>query len=162
MPGNKCNDNSQVLSTRVARLVRERERRRSNRSPSLTDGNDGNRGIEISEHDISGTSYVEQYLEGAARAHNEGWERPDGRPIKQRLLVVANRLPVSAVRRGEDSWSLEISAGGLVSALLGVKEFEARWIGWAGVNVPDEVGQKALSRALAEKVKQSWALLFFK
>lgn len=41
------------------------------------------------------------------------------RGMKQRLLVVANRLPVSAVRRGEDSWSLEISAGGLVSALLG-------------------------------------------
>lgn len=34
----------------------------------------------------------------------------------------------------------------------GVKEFEARWIGWAGVNVPDEIGQKALTEALAEKV----------
>lgn len=33
-----------------------------------------------------------------------------------------------------------------------MKEFEARWIGWAGVNVPDEVGQKALTKALAEKV----------
>ncbi|KAK6132530.1 hypothetical protein DH2020_033739 [Rehmannia glutinosa] len=153
MPGNKYNDNSQVLSTRVGRLLRERELRRSNRVPSLIDGNnDGNRGVEISEHDISGTSsYVEQYLEGAVQALNEGWERPDGRPIRQRLLVVANRLPVSAVRRGEDCWSLEISAGGLVSALLGVKEFEARWIGWAGVNVPDEVGQRALTRALAEK-----------
>ncbi|KAL0406702.1 UNVERIFIED_CONTAM: Alpha,alpha-trehalose-phosphate synthase [UDP-forming] 1 [Sesamum latifolium] len=101
--------------------------------------------------------FGEQFLEGAARALNEGWERPDGRPARQRLLVVANRLPVSAVRRGEDSWSLEISAGGLVSALLGVKEFEARWIGWAGVNVPDEVGQKALSRALAEKANKMFA-----
>lgn len=35
----------------------------------------------------------------------------------------------------------------------GVKEFEARWIGWAGVNVPDEIGQKALTKALAEKVE---------
>ncbi|KAI3747870.1 hypothetical protein L6452_10579 [Arctium lappa] len=34
----------------------------------------------------------------------------------QRILVVANRLPVSAVRRGEESWSLKDSAGGLVSA----------------------------------------------
>ena len=34
----------------------------------------------------------------------------------------------------------------------GVKEFEAKWIGWAGVNVPDEIGQKALTKALAEKV----------
>ncbi|GFP87585.1 alpha alpha-trehalose-phosphate synthase [UDP-forming] 1 [Phtheirospermum japonicum] len=50
--------------------------------------------------------------------------------VRQRLLVVANRLPVSAVRQGDDTWSLEISAGGLVSALL---------------------GQKALTNALAEK-----------
>ena len=53
------------------------------------------------------------------RKTQEGCEKSDGTPIRQRLLVVANRLPVSAVRRGEDSWSLEISAGGLVSALLG-------------------------------------------
>ncbi|GFP78691.1 alpha alpha-trehalose-phosphate synthase [UDP-forming] 1 [Phtheirospermum japonicum] len=156
MPGNKCNDNSKVPSTRVGRLLRERVerelRRSNNRVPSSIDGNDLSRGLELSDLDISGASYVEQYLEGAAQALNEGWDnRPEGRPIKQRLLVVANRLPVSAVRRGEDSWSLEISAGGLVSALLGVKEFEARWIGWAGVNVPDEIGQKALTRALAEK-----------
>lgn len=38
----------------------------------------------------------------------------------------------------------------------GVKEFDARWIGWAGVNVPDSVGQKALTKALAEKVQNSW------
>ncbi|PIM99360.1 Trehalose-6-phosphate synthase component TPS1 [Handroanthus impetiginosus] len=151
MPANKYNDNSQVPNTRVGRLLRERELRRSSRTPSVTDGTDGNRGPEISEHDLSGSPCVEQNLEGAAPALNDGREWPDGRPIRQRLLVVANRLPVSAVRRGEDSWSLEISAGGLVSALLGVKEFEARWIGWAGVNVPDEVGQKALTKALAEK-----------
>lgn len=34
----------------------------------------------------------------------------------------------------------------------GVNEFETRWIGWAGVNVPDEVGQRSLTEALAEKV----------
>lgn len=39
----------------------------------------------------------------------------------------------------------------------GVKAFEARWIGWAGVNVPDEVGQKALTKALAEKVFTSFS-----
>ncbi|KAF8715777.1 hypothetical protein HU200_026726 [Digitaria exilis] len=81
-----------------------------------------------------------------------GFRRLGLRGMKQRLLVVANRLPVSANRRGEDQWSLEISAGGLVSALLGVKDVDAKWIGWAGVNVPDEVGQRALTRALAEKV----------
>ncbi|KAF6996875.1 hypothetical protein CFC21_013160 [Triticum aestivum] len=80
-----------------------------------------------------------------------GFRRLGLRGMKQRLLVVANRLPVSANRRGEDQWSLEISAGGLVSALLGVKDVDAKWIGWAGVNVPDEVGQQALTNALAEK-----------
>lgn len=46
----------------------------------------------------------------------------------------------------------------------GVKEFEARWIGWAGVNVPDEIGQKALTVALAEKVLKFLGALncFFK
>ncbi|KAK4398279.1 Alpha,alpha-trehalose-phosphate synthase [UDP-forming] 1 [Sesamum angolense] len=151
MPGNKYNDKSQFPSTRVGRLLRERVLRRSGRIPFLVDDADGNRELEISEHDSSGSSYVEQNLEGAALALSEGSESPEERPIRQRLLVVANRLPVSAVRKGEDSWSLEISAGGLVSALLGVKEFEARWIGWAGVNVPDEGGKKTLTEALAEK-----------
>lgn len=33
-----------------------------------------------------------------------------------------------------------------------MKEFEARWIGWAGLNVPDEIGQNTLTTELAEKV----------
>ncbi|KAH6831523.1 trehalose-6-phosphate synthase, partial [Perilla frutescens var. hirtella] len=32
-----------------------------------------------------------------------------------------------------------------------VKEFEARWIGWLGINLPDEIGQSVLTRALVEK-----------
>lgn len=122
MPGNKCNDNSQVPSTRIARLLRDRELRRSSRASSSSDGTDGNVGSEVFENDSSASSYVEQYLENIAQAHNKGWESPDGRPIRQRLLVVANRLPVSAVRKDKDSWLLEINAGGLVSALLG-KDF---------------------------------------
>lgn len=39
-----------------------------------------------------------------------------------------------------------------VVCVEGVKEFDTRWIGWAGVNVPDEVGQRALTKALAEMV----------
>ncbi|KAL7087471.1 hypothetical protein ACP275_13G070000 [Erythranthe tilingii] len=143
MARNNNNDKSQVPNTRVGRLLRERELRRSGRT---SDATDGIRGLEISDIDSSsGSSSTEHNVE------SEESESPERRPIKQRLLVVANRLPVSAVRKGEDSWSLDISAGGLVSALLGVTDFEARWIGWAGVNVPDEIGQKALTKALAEK-----------
>ncbi|XP_073273698.1 alpha,alpha-trehalose-phosphate synthase [UDP-forming] 1-like [Primulina huaijiensis] len=150
MRGNKSSDDSKVPSTRIGRLLRERELRISGGLPSTIDGSDVNNVIGISEHDFSGSSFVEQYTEGNGHALDDMIERSDG-PIRQRLLVVSNRLPVSAVRGGEDSWSLEISAGGLVSALLGVKEFDARWIGWAGVNVTDEVGQKSLTEALAEK-----------
>lgn len=39
-----------------------------------------------------------------------------------------------------------------IFSVEGVKEFDTRWIGWAGVNVHDEVGQKALTKALAEMV----------
>ncbi|XP_050371113.1 alpha,alpha-trehalose-phosphate synthase [UDP-forming] 1 [Argentina anserina] len=158
MPGNKYNGNSAHIPNRVERLLRERELRKHSRASSqLNEANDNNRVTLPSDHEREEenlrNSLIEKYLEGAAaaRALNEGHEKHEARPLRQRLLVVANRLPVSAVRRGEDSWSLDISAGGLVSALLGVKEFEARWIGWAGVNVPDEIGQQALTKALAEK-----------
>ncbi|XP_004488988.1 alpha,alpha-trehalose-phosphate synthase [UDP-forming] 1 isoform X2 [Cicer arietinum] len=171
MPGNKYNGNYGSSPGRVERLVRVRELRKSSKASSLSiespdsvllsnNNNDKHVVSESFEHDLrlkenndSVASY-ERFLEGvpaAAKALTDGYEREDGKPARQRLLVVANRLPVSAVRKGEDSWSLEISAGGLVSALLGVKEFEARWIGWAGVNVVDEVGQKSLTEALAEK-----------
>lgn len=137
MPGNKCNGNSNIPTSRISRLLELRQLKKTSRASLNNEISDNYNCLEPGGHDFS---RVEKYLADAVA----------GSPT-QRLLVVANRLPVSAVRRGEDSWSLEISAGGLVSALLGVKEFEARWIGWAGVNVPDEVGQKALTKALAEK-----------
>lgn len=63
----------------------------------------------------------EDIFEGSALLKNltDGCDKQDVRVPKQRLLVVANRLPVSAIRKDEDSWGLEISVGGLVSALLG-------------------------------------------
>lgn len=128
MPGNKCSCNPSTPKTRLERLLREREIRKSIRSShSNEEIRDGNRLAEQFGNDtvlIDGESFglpsEEDSLEGgAARAFLDGCERQDGRPSKQRLLVVANRLPVSAVRKGEDSWQLEISVGGLVSALLG-------------------------------------------
>lgn len=128
MPGNKYNGNSSIPSSRIERLLRERELRRNSKASYSNEASDGNRSSELSELELrsregdgAGVSYVEQYLEGALAAHalTDGLDRPDGGPFRQRLLVVANRLPVSAVRRGEETWSLEISAGGLVSALLG-------------------------------------------
>ncbi|KAE7996324.1 hypothetical protein FH972_001056 [Carpinus fangiana] len=162
MPGNKYNCSPVTPRTRLERLLREREIRKSNRCfLSSEEARDCNSEAEIpvndscsTENNNLGLPRVEEFLNGVAAARTflaDGCKRQDGRPSKQRLLVVANRLPVSAIRRGEDSWQLEFSAGGLVTALLGLKEFDAKWIGWAGVNVPDEVGQRALTNSLAEK-----------
>ncbi|KAK9093505.1 hypothetical protein Syun_028416 [Stephania yunnanensis] len=145
MAGNSnhhSNGYSSISSNRVERLLRER-RRRFDRALQLTDHHHHHRHHDHDHHD-------EEFLESVL---NEVKESKEGRAraYRQRLLVVANRLPVSAVRKAEDCWQLEISAGGLVSALLGVKEFEAKWIGWAGVNVPDEIGQRSLTKALDEK-----------
>lgn len=151
---------------------------------------DGDKGYYQDEDMFEGNAFGKHLTDGV--------EKQDVRVPKQRLLVVANRLPVSAIRKDDDSWGLEISVGGLVSALLGknwmiecsdvsrvlvgclcsisfrvvlilelilfrlegINEFEARWIGWAGVNVPDEVGQRSLTKALAEKVR--WLDVFCK
>ncbi|XP_030508576.2 alpha,alpha-trehalose-phosphate synthase [UDP-forming] 1 [Cannabis sativa] len=77
---------------------------------------------------------------------NSNEEAKDG--SRQRLLVVANRLPFSAIRKGEEQWQLKMDAESFVTAL---QEFDVRWIGWADVNVPDETGKIALTKALAEK-----------
>lgn len=157
MPAKGYDYDSSVPPTRLERLLREHELRKFNRSnysnDDLRDAGkevDSN-GTRNSPYDLDKWFRDEEFLEGLLAARSISSEMPDGRPSKQRLLVVANRLPVAATRKGEDSWTLEISAGGLVSALLGVNDFETRWIGWAGVNVPDEVGQRSLTKALAEK-----------
>ncbi|CAA0832395.1 Alpha-alpha-trehalose-phosphate synthase [Striga hermonthica] len=156
--------NPSIPTSRLERLIRERELRRSNRSFYLNEESRESNG----DLDLFGNINELQLRNGErgfqdedllsegnnnALANNsvDVWEKQDTQVQKQRLLVVANRLPVSAIRKSEDSWSLEISVGGLVSALLGINEFEARWIGWAGVNVPDEIGQRTLTEALAEK-----------
>jgi trehalose 6-phosphate synthase len=50
----------------------------------------------------------------------------------RKLIVVANRLPVSRVRRGGEAvW--QTSPGGLVSALVPpLRENQGTWIGWSG------------------------------
>lgn len=106
--------------TRVERLLRERELRKSSRGGGgLADeaaGGDGDDAAGSGEAADVGTSAGGG---GGGARRESGGSGGALTPFKQRLLVVANRLPVSAVRRSEDSWTLEISAGGLVSALLG-------------------------------------------
>ena len=57
---------------------------------------------------------------------------------KARLIVVANRLPVTPRRaRNSNEWVFDRSSGGLVSAFLGVKNMEITWVGWVGVPVAE-------------------------
>ncbi|GLT52549.1 hypothetical protein SLA2020_258830 [Shorea laevis] len=136
MPGNKENPSPTANRSRLERLLTERKQRKldvKGEAEKLSL-------LEEEKHSelISGTS-------------SEASERREGQVSKQRLLMVANRLPVSAKRLEDNSWQLEMSTGGLVSALLGVKQFESLWIGWPGVCVQDDIGKKTLSAALAEK-----------
>ncbi len=63
----------------------------------------------------------------------------------QRLVVVANRLPLR-IRRSGAAWQAAPSPGGLVAALAPIAaDLDAQWIGWAGANPgPDEAGRRAL------------------
>lgn len=69
-----------------------------------------------------------------------------------RLIIVANRLPVSARRAPDGSWQLQASAGGLVSALLGVKQVKTVWIGWPGIWVPPGPERDALTETLLREL----------
>ncbi|XP_024377190.1 alpha,alpha-trehalose-phosphate synthase [UDP-forming] 1 isoform X2 [Physcomitrium patens] len=156
-----------VTSARVERLVRERQLRRSGSCYTLGDEVDaksevlgGNGGMVGGSGDRMGEWWAAtepQSSHSKAGAHTDNYESSRNLNDKihrsaQRLLVVANRLPVSATRLDGDKWDLQLSAGGLVSALLGVKQiFETRWIGWAGVSVHDERGRASLTEALALK-----------
>ncbi|KAL3691596.1 hypothetical protein R1sor_005247 [Riccia sorocarpa] len=140
---------------RVERLLRERQLRKSSYANLVEEATGEVSGTQVHENGGIGVgpgTARDANVQNAGITGARGYE-PHEFPIErptQRLLVVANRLPVSATRKGDD-WHLELSAGGLVSALLGVKQnFETRWIGWAGVNVPDEHGQQTLAAALAE------------
>lgn len=115
MPGNTYNGDSNHIPGRVERLLRERELRKSGRE---------NNGSEVVYLEKEEKNNVSSLLRSGERQEDvvgkgEGCYNSNNNN-RQRLLVVANRLPVSAIRKGEDSWSLEISAGGLVSALLGM------------------------------------------
>jgi hypothetical protein len=56
----------------------------------------------------------------------------------KRLLVVANRLPISLHKdSGSGEWDFNVSSGGLVSALTSIKDIAMVWIGWPGAIVED-------------------------
>lgn len=120
----------------VERLARERQEReqhlRSNGCYTPGDEVDrksealGENGRMVGGGDRAGERLADtepQSSRSRAGAHIDGYEnsgKEKSRRNAQRLLVVANRLPVSAIPLDGDKWDLQLSAGGLVSALLGM------------------------------------------
>lgn len=125
MLSNNHNNSPPTPRTRLERLLRERELRRSNRSALNEDayslGEFNSYDLFTFSGDSCGLFNEDEVLDGVSVVKDiiEGFQRSEERSSKQRLLVVANRLPVSAIRKGKETWHLEISVGGLVSALLG-------------------------------------------
>jgi len=115
-------------AARVERLLKEREMRRVRSSTGLLSEAEADVPVEVDTTESSSPTQ----RQGGADAADDGPSLSDVEP-RQRLLVVANRLPVSAKKRPDGAWSLEISAGGLVSALLGIQQnYDICWIGWPG------------------------------
>jgi len=69
----------------------------------------------------------------------------------EHVIMVSNRLPVSAVQKPDGEWELVESAGGLVSALKGVQNYHTRWIGWPGVYVKEGPDRDKLTAKLDAK-----------
>jgi trehalose 6-phosphate synthase len=60
-------------------------------------------------------------------------------PPTGRLIVVANRLPISMTRDAAGAYTFKMSSGGLVSALVSVRDrLKFAWVGWTGKESPPE------------------------
>jgi trehalose 6-phosphate synthase/phosphatase len=77
---------------------------------------------------------------------------PDEMSSKQRLLVVSNRLPLTA-RRVSGRWRGERSSGGLVAAMAPLMaQTHGLWLGWPGDALPGEPeGRAKLMREWEEE-----------
>lgn len=122
MSDNKYKASSSVPSNPTEKLLRDTQLSKESKALS-NEASDTESVSRISELKRlgPGTSRAENYSEGPfsfQACSNESKKSQEGRALRPQLLVVSNRLPFSAVRI-EDSWSLDISAGGPVTALLG-------------------------------------------
>lgn len=55
-----------------------------------------------------------------------------------RILLAANRIPVTIKRADDGSYKFSLSSGGLVTGLSGLKKAtEFQWYGWPGLNFPE-------------------------
>jgi len=70
---------------------------------------------------------------------------------RQKIIVVANRLPTKPVRDSEGNWIFERCSGGLVSCLAGIQsKFDMVWLGWPGVDVADADKETVANEAMKQ------------
>lgn len=59
-------------------------------------------------------------------------------PSNPRLIVVANRLPVTVKRSQDGNLEYSTSAGGLVSGMSGMShKLSSQWYGWPGIEISE-------------------------
>lgn len=63
---------------------------------------------------------------------------------------------MSAFKDRTGHWQLQVSAGGLVSALMGVANIETKWIGWPGARAGGRVAWagRSVNGVLAAVVRE--------
>lgn len=71
--------------------------------------------------------------------------------FKRRLIVVSNRLPVTASRSSDGVLQFKQSSGGLVSAIQSVRsQLRFLWIGWLGIEIAIDEQKEVSDRLLSE------------
>lgn len=86
-------------------------------------------------------------IQNRASKSMKRYETPLGHA--KRLIIVANRLPISLHRNSESGeWGFKVSAGGLVSALTSIKDLPMVWIGWPGAVVEDQKEREEITAKL--------------
>ena len=93
-----------------------------------------------------------QLRELKADQDDEPEEQPEGKPIRRRILVVANRLPIRATRDPRTArWAFDDAPGGLATALRGISmDVEIVWVGWVGCDVPPPERPRVTQRLMRE------------
>ncbi len=106
---------------------------------------------EDADSDVSDSCYARPMIgtshsSGARESESKNVTSPDGDSIPNtaaksnsapnRLIVVANRLPINFSRNSKGEWTTGFASGGLVSAMNGVKADRMTWIGWVGTEIP--------------------------
>jgi len=76
-------------------------------------------------------------------------EKLQNKNKRQKIIVVANRLPTKPVKDADGNWHFERCSGGLVSCLASIQEkFDMVWLGWPGAEFKAEDQEEVAKQAM--------------